>query len=164
MLRRIFPARLDGPHEGLRLAIWLLAALVLVKGAMGLNSLFNARFVATTADGIPLESYGGGGAEAVVAFFAVWGLGQVIFALLGVLALVRYRPMIPIVLLLFLVEHLGRKAVFAVHPIARAVAPAGSGAPSAGAIVNHALLAAMAIGLAASLLTRKGPAKVAGDQ
>lgn len=154
MLNRIFPRQFDGTFQGSPLAAWLLAPVVFVKAAMGVNSLLAARVVATTADGIPLERFGGGGAEAVVALFAVWGLGQVLFALLGVLALVRYRSMIPFAYLLLLVEHLGRKAVFAVHPIARSGADGAGGWPSAGALVGWALLAAMVAGFVLSLVRK----------
>lgn len=152
----LFPRRLDNEFRGRRAGLWLLVPVVLVKLAMGLNSLLNPRVVASRADGIPLDGFGGGGAEAVVAFFALWGLGQAILASIGVLAWVRYRAMIPLVYLVFLLEHLGRRAVFLVHPIARTGAPAGGDGFSAAAWVAYALLAATTLGFALSLMGRPG--------
>jgi hypothetical protein len=79
-----------------------------------------------------------------VAFLALWGLSLLIFSLLGVLALIRYRAMVPLVFLLLLLEHLGRKLIFVAMPIAQA------GEPPAFSI-NLVLMASMLIGLALSL-------------
>ena len=91
MLDRLLPRPLDANYDGPRLAYWLLGFLVLSKGFMGLNCVFNGRYVATHADGIPLHAYDPAGAGAVLSFFALWGLSQVTLALLGTLTLVRYR-------------------------------------------------------------------------
>ncbi len=144
MLNRLFPPSIDNRYAGHKLALWLLAVIVLVKGAMGANSIFNGYAVATTADGIPLDSFTPAGARAVVAFLALWGLSLLIFSLLGVLALIRYRAMVPLVFLLLLLEHLGRKLIFVAMPIAQA------GEPPAFSI-NLVLMASMLIGLALSL-------------
>src|SRR5206468_3350683 len=120
MLQRLFPAQLDNTYRGSRIAIWLLVPIVLAKLAIGGNVMIQTRMVATNADGIPLDSYNAAGAQAVLAFFALWGLGQAILALLGVLALIRYRSMIPLIYLVLLIEQLGRKALFLAKPIAHA--------------------------------------------
>lgn len=155
MFSRIFPRQFDNAYRGYRFAIWLFIPIVIVKLGMGANSLFNTRFVATSADGIPLDNYGGGGADAVIAFFAVWGLGQMLLALFGILVLIRYRTMIPLMYLLFLTEQLARKAIFFVHPIASSGAQmtAATGL-SVGTLVNYGLLAAMVIGFVLSLQSR----------
>lgn len=53
MVGRPFPERVDNTHRGHKLALWLFGLLLLVRGTMGINSIVNARSVATTADGIP---------------------------------------------------------------------------------------------------------------
>ncbi len=147
MLSRILPQRLDNTYGGHRLALWLFAAILLMKTGIALGTIFNGRKAAQSADGIPLESFGAAGAAAVVSLFAVWGLAQLMISLIGVLALVRYRAMIPLMLALFLFEHVARRVIFWVMPIPRdATAP--------GFAINMALLAVMAIGLALSLRNR----------
>ena len=64
--------------------------------------------------------------------------------LLCILILVRYRAMVPLMFVLFLVEFLSRRVVFEVLPIQR------TGTPPA-FYVNLALLAVMVVGLALSL-------------
>jgi hypothetical protein len=143
----LFPPSIDNTYDGHKLALWLLAVVVLLKGAMGANSIFNGNAVATTADGIPLDAFTPAGARAVISFLALWGWSQLIFSLLGVLALVRYRSMVPLVFLLLLCELLGRKLILLVLPIAKL------GSPPAFSI-TVVLAALMAIGLALSLRRR----------
>jgi len=63
------------------------------------------------------------------------------------LALVRYRAMVPLMLALFLFEHVARRVIFLVMPI-----PRDGTAP--GLTINLALLAVMTVGLALSLRNR----------
>ena len=147
MLNRLFPRSIDNAYGGYKVALWLLAVLVLVKAAMGLNSIFNGYEVATTADGIPLDTFTAAGANAVISFLALWGLSQLIFSLLGAMALLRYRAMVPLVFLLLLLELVSRKLILVVMPIAK------TGSPTAFPI-NLALMALMFLGLALSLWRR----------
>lgn len=119
MLERIFPRQIDNNFRGHRFALWLFVPVVLMELAMGTNSIINTRTVVMAADGIPLDRYGAGGADAVIALFALGGLFRVLLALQGFVALIRYRAMIPFMYLLFLVLHLGSKALLLVHPVAR---------------------------------------------
>ena len=144
MLDRLLPRPIDNTYAGPRAAIWLLAFLVLSKGFMGLNCIFNGRFVATTADGIPLDAYDPAGAGAVLSFFALWGLSQVLLALLGALALIRYRAAIPAAFALFAFEHLSRKAILRMLPVEKVGSPSGT-------YVNLGLLAVILVGLLLSL-------------
>jgi hypothetical protein len=83
----------------------------------------------------------------VVALFAIWGLSQLVFSVLDVLALTRYRAMIPSLFVLLLVEHLARKWILFVKPIARTGTPPGP-------YINLALVVLMIVGLALSLWRR----------
>jgi hypothetical protein len=146
MLDRLLPERIDNTYRGHRLALWLLGVLVLVKGAIGLGTIFNGRSAAVSADGIPLDSFTPAGAQAFVSLLAAWGLAQVVLNLFGWLVLVRYRAMVPLMFVLLLVEHLGRRLVFWVQPIPRTGTPPGF-------FVNLVLIVALIVGLALSLRT-----------
>lgn len=149
MLDQLLPQRIDNTYRGHRLALWLLAALVLVKGGIGLGTIFNGHSAATTADGIPLDTFTPAGEQAFVSLFAAWGLSQLMLNLIGVLVLVRYRAMVPLMFALLLLEHLSRKLIFLVLPIARTGTPPGF-------FVNLALVAVMIVGLVLSLRNRDG--------
>lgn len=147
MLRRLLPERVDNTYFGHKLALWLLGALVLMKGSIGLGTIFNGREAATSADGIPLDTFTPAGAQAFLGLFAAWGLAQFVLNLVGLIVLLRYRALVPLMLALLLFEHLCRKLIFVFLPIARS-----DEAP--GYLINLALVAVMIIGLALSLRAR----------
>lgn len=144
MFNQFLPQRADNTYRGHKLALWLFALLVLIKVAMSLNSIFNGYMVASSADGIPLGTFTSAGAQTVVALFAIWGLSQFMFCVLGILILVRYRSMIPFMFAFLLLEYLSRKLVLQCVPLVRTGVPPGS-------YVNLVLLALMIVGLALSL-------------
>ena len=144
MLSKLFPPSMDNRYCGRKAALWLLGLIVLIKGAMGINCIFNGYAVATTADGIPLETFTPDGARVVVSFLALWGWSLLLFCLLGVLALLRYRAMVPLLFLLLLLEQLGRKWILQALPI-------DSGGESPAISINLVLLGVMVIGLVLSL-------------
>jgi hypothetical protein len=149
VLDRVLPSRIDNAYSGHALAVWLLGAVVVVKTGIALGTIFNGRTAAQSADGIPLDSFGAGGAAAVVALFAIWGVAQLVLSVLGVLALARYRAMIPLVFVLLLAEHLARKWVLLVKPIVRSgTAP--------GTYINLVVIVLMIVGLVLSLWRRGG--------
>ncbi len=147
MFDLLLPRRFDNDYHGHRLALWLFGALMLFKTAMGLGCIFDGYAVATTADGIALDTFTAGGARTVVALFALWGLGQVVLGLLGTVALVRYRAMVPFVYALVLLEHVSRKVILAFLPVVKTGTPPGF-------TVNLVLLAVELIGLGVALWPR----------
>ena len=148
MLDLVLPPRIDNSFRGHRLALWFFVPVVVMKTGIALATILNGRNAAQSADGIPLETFGAAGAQAVVALFAIWGLSQLVFSVLGVLALTRYRALVPLVFVLLLVEHLARKWILLVKPIVRTgTAP--------GTYINLVLLALMIGGLALSLWQRE---------
>ena len=146
-MNQILPQRIDNTYRGHPLAVWLFVPVVVSKTVIALGTIFNGRAAAQTADGIPLDSFGAGGAAAVVALFAIWGLSQFVLSVIGGLALTRHRAMVPLMFVLFLSEHLVRRVILLVKPIARIGAPPGL-------TINLALIVLMIVGLALSLRRR----------
>lgn len=149
MFDKLFPHTIDNRYHGATAALWILGILVLLKGGMGLNCIFNGQRVATMADGIPLDAFTPAGASAVVTFLALWGMSMVLLSLFGLLTLVRYRAMVPLALLLLLAEHIGRKAIFLALPIETAPSPAVS--------INAGFLLLTAVALVLSVWHREEP-------
>jgi hypothetical protein len=147
MIGRLFPQRLDNAYRGHRLAIWFFALVVFVQAGQGLMSIFNGRYAASSPDSIPLDTYGAAAAQTVVSLFALLGLLRLVICLLCVVALVRYRAMIPLMFALLVLEYLSRRLILHFLPIVRSGTPPGS-------VVNLALLGVMIVGLALSL---RGP-------
>ncbi|MGH9509947.1 MAG: hypothetical protein ACRD2M_08420 [Terriglobales bacterium] len=144
MLNRLLPRQADNTYHGSRLALWLLGLILFMKVAMSLSAIFNGYEVASGPDRIPLDTYTPAGAQAVVSLFAAWGVAHFVISLLCVLVLTRYRALVPLMFGLLLLEHLSRRLIFVVMPIARTGTPPGI-------YVNLALFALMAVGLVLSL-------------
>jgi hypothetical protein len=144
MFEQFVPQRVDNTYRGYKLALWLFALVVVMKVAMSLNSIFNGYVVASSADGIPLDTFPSAAAQTVVSLFAIWGLAHLMICLLCILALARYRSMVPLMLALLLLEQLSRRLILQFLPIVRTGTPPGF-------FVNLILLALMIAGLALSL-------------
>lgn len=147
MLVRLFPRQFDNNFRGHWLALWLLVPILLLKAVIGTNSILRTHDVAMGADGIPLDSYGGAAARSVVALFALLGLFQLLLALLGAVALIRYRAMVPFVYLFLLIQMLGNRGVALLRPMTETAAP--------GSAISLGLLAATLLGFVLSLLNVK---------
>jgi hypothetical protein len=150
MISRIFPKSIDNQWRGPWAAAWVLGLVLFVKLAISAKTILDARATASGPDGIPLDSFPPAAAAEVVGMFQLVGLGQLMLALVGVIALVRYRSMIPLAYLLLITEHLARKAINLTH------AEAQAGPTPIGVYVNLALLAVMLVGFGLSLMERKG--------
>lgn len=151
MLKRLFPQQADNAFRGYKLALWVYVVVLLLLGVMSVNSIFNGHDIAVNADGLPLGDYTPAGAQAVVAFYALWGATQLTLVLFGFVALFRYRALIPLVFALLLLEQLMLRTVHHFVPVA-----GPRGAPASWLIV--VLLSLMAVGLALSLWRRRGAA------
>jgi hypothetical protein len=126
MFNQLLPQRIDNTYRGYRLALWLFGLLLFLRVAVSLNSIVNGSTIARSADGIPLETFTPAGAQTVVSLFALLAFSRLVFSLLGILALARYRAMVPLILALLLLEHFGRTLILQVLPIPRAGTPPGS--------------------------------------
>jgi hypothetical protein len=145
------PGRADNAYRGQKLALGLLAVVVFMKLAMGLNTIFNGPSVLRSADGIPVDTYPPGAAQVVVSLFALLGLSHVVIGIFGLLILIRYRALVPLAFGLLLLEHLGKRLILHFLPIARVGRPPGTA-------INLVILALIVVGLALSLWKRSGSA------
>jgi hypothetical protein len=147
-MSRFLPPSIDNTYRGYKAALWIFGALLLMRIVMSVNCIFNGYSVATTADGVPVDTFTPAGRQQVVYLFAAWGLAQLAISLIGVLALVRYRSVVPFMFALLLIELLSRKLIGRFIPtVSSATAPAP--------YVNLTLLTLMVAGLALSLWPRK---------
>jgi len=144
LLADVLPRSADNTYRGHKLALWVFGLLLLMNTVIGLNSIFNGKSVASSADGIPLSEFGAAGAQTVISLFALLGLSRLTVCVVGVVVLVRYRALVPLLFGLFLLSHLSGRLIVAFVPIARTGAPPAS-------MVNNLLLGLLVVGLALSL-------------
>ena len=150
MFNRILPRQIDNTYRGYKLALWLFGLLVLLKTGISLGTIFNGHAAASSADGIPLDTFTPAGVRTVVSLFALWGISQLMICLLCVLVLVRYRAMVPFMFALLLLEYLSRRLILQIMPVDTTGA-------SPGHFINLGLLALMIVGLALSLWRNGDP-------
>lgn len=105
MLTRLFPKQIDNDYRGHVLAIWLLVPLALTKllqgaSVAGLNPLRTSRQILEAVDRVPVGAFPAEAASHLVFLFAAWGVCIFVLGLLGILALLRYRAMMPLMYLL----------------------------------------------------------------
>lgn len=143
----LLPQQLGRNYRGSSLAIWLLVALALSKIFQGINVASRSGFVLETVDRVPLHSFPAAAASHLEFLFAVWGLCIAILGAVGLLAIMRYREMIPLAFALLLIEQFGRM-ILAVAYLDRPVLPATL---SPAFLVNWAFLATTAVGFLLSL-------------
>jgi hypothetical protein len=147
VLDRLLPRSADNSYRGHRVALWLFGLILLMKSVIGVRSIFDGEAVARSADGIPIDSFTPAGARAVVSLFGLLGVSQLMFCLLGILVLARYRTLVPALFAVMLLGHLGGRLFLRLMPIPR------TGRPPA-ALINLVFLALMVGGLALSLWRR----------
>ena len=150
MLSRLLPPLANFTYTGSRVSLWLLGLVLFMKIAIALGAIFNGHYAASVADGIPIDSFTPQGTQAFLSVFASLGLSQLILGVLGVVLLLKYRPLVPMFLLVLLVEYLARKAVNAYMPIVR------SGDAPGGAI-NWAIFGVMLLAFVLSFRQRSVP-------
>lgn len=154
MLNRLFPNQFDNGYRGAWFALVLFAPVMFMKFGMGAGAVFNTAFVVSGADGLSTESYGAEGTRMVYALFKVWGLAQMLFASLVFVALIRYRAMAPLLLMVVTIEHVARKAIFLATPFDR---PGGLRflGIALSDWINYGMLAALLLALVLSLTERR---------
>jgi len=148
MFNPLIPRQADNSFRGLKLALWIFAFLLLVLGAMSIGSIFNGYNAAKDVDGLPLDTFTASGAKAVVSLFAIWGSTQLIIVLLGIIVLLRYRALIPLMFLMLLFEQLLLQLIHYYLPIVKSEGVSISW-------FNVLLLSLMALGFALSLWRRR---------
>jgi hypothetical protein len=148
MLARIFPRTIDNQLRGNKASLWLLIPIVIIRLMMGLNSTFNTRWVITNADNIPLDRYSSEAANTIVSIFSIVGLYHLVLAMIGLLAIFRYRSMIPLVYLLFLFDFTAKKILTAVHPVTSTDASTVN-------ILSIVLISLMSVGFVLSIWTKQ---------
>ncbi len=125
-LERIFPATLDNHFPGHKIALWVFYVLTAITLWRSQHHLFAPDGGAETIASIPLSRWPDDAAGTVVGIFALWGVSQLVIAIIWTVAALRYRAMIPLLYLLFILEYAGRLWVGAHKPIETVTTAPGS--------------------------------------
>src|SRR5271165_4834116 len=106
----LFPRLIDNRFRGRWLGYWLLATVLILKLGIALASILTPQR-ANAADAIDVSSYSEAALRDAATSTALLGLLHLCIGLFCLLAMVRYRAMVPLIYLWLIVENLGRRAV-----------------------------------------------------
>ena len=117
LLNRLFPAQFDNVYRGNRIAIWRFYPLTAVTLWRSQHHVFAPDGGAQSIATIPLDTYTQGGAQSVITIFALWGLAQLAMGRIMLLALIRYKSMVPLLWLFIFLEYAGRRLIGIYKPL-----------------------------------------------
>ena len=108
MLNKLLPKTVDNHFRGHSIAKWVLAAMTVFTIARSLVHILLQDGGAQSIATIPLSTFSPEASAVIVTMFAQWGLTQLMFGLLYLFVLWRYRSLIPLMWLFILFEYSGR--------------------------------------------------------
>ena len=120
MFGRLFPRQFDNSYRGPWLALVILGLLLFFRLAQTGMGLVSPVLVIAGPDGILFDTFNAPAQAAFTYVFRLLCLLNILLCLIGVLALVRYRAMVPLVYLVLLVLLAGQKVMGLLFPVPRA--------------------------------------------
>jgi hypothetical protein len=148
MLDKLFPQPIDNTFRGYKAALWIFGLVIALRAVQSVMIIFNGYTTVRDADGIPLDTYSPDIARTIVALFALVSLWRLIFCLIGLIVLIRYRAAVSLMFLVLLVHYFAAQLLTQFHPLIRVGTPPGP-------MVNLTIFALILIGLTLSLAPRR---------
>jgi hypothetical protein len=127
---KIFPEVVDNSYYGHKIALWVFISLAPIILIRSIIHLFASDGGAGSIAGLDLSF----GTENIIFAFGLWGLSQVLYALIQLLVAIRYKSLIPLFYLMFILEIVGRIFIGISKP------PVLLSGPPPGGIANFILL------------------------
>jgi hypothetical protein len=112
ILQRLFPKSADSTYSGLKIAYIFFVIIALVSFARSLIHIFLSDGGANVIAGLDLSL----GSENIIFAFGLWGVSQVVYALIQLLVAFRYKSLIPLMYIILIIETLGRMMVGIIKP------------------------------------------------
>ena len=150
MINKFLPEQLDNTYRGHKLALWFFGVVVFMKALQGLSVIYDSYSMASSADGIPIETFPTAAAQTVATLFAISGFFRLIISLLAMLVFIRYRSAIAFMFSLLALDYVGRQIILRFYPLVRVGNPVGPN-------VSHILFALTIVGLVLSLWKMRTP-------
>jgi hypothetical protein len=122
----LFPRQATNAYRGSPIALWVFGVITLGALVRSLIHVIAPDGGAASIATVPLDAFTVDGAATVVHVFGLWGLSQLLMALVGIVVLWRYRNLVPLMYALLLVEYAGRLLLTRLKPIELAGTAPGS--------------------------------------
>ena len=137
----LLPAKIDNLIRGTKIPFYVFTLYAIISTVRSCIHLLSPDGGAGTIAGMDLSV---DGANGIIFAFALWGSSQLLFAIIQLLVVIRYRSLIPFMWLMLALEILLRELVGHMKPVAFAHTPPG-------AIGNQIILPLAVLMLALSL-------------
>jgi hypothetical protein len=137
----LLPAKIDNTIRGWKLPFYIFALYAVISTVRSCIHLLSPDGGAGTIAGMDLTT---AGADGIIFAFGLWGSSQLLFAIIQLLVVLRYRSLVPLMYLMLMLEVLLRELVGRMKPVTFAHTPPG-------AIGNQLILPLAALMLALAL-------------
>jgi hypothetical protein len=101
----IFPSIIDNSFYGGRIPLYVFCIITIITLWRSQHHLFSSDGGAQSIATIPLHTFSESAQLAVIGVFSLWGLSQLIIALVYLIASIRYKSLIPLLYVLMIVEY-----------------------------------------------------------
>lgn len=145
VLATLLPAQADNTVRGMKLPVYVFMLISIISTVRSLIHLFAPDGGAGSIAGMDLSV---AGADGIIFAFALWGSSQLIYALIQLVVVFRYRSLVPFMYVLLILETLLRQLVGHMKPVTFAHTPPG-------AIGNYIFLPLAVLMLALSFWNHK---------
>ena len=123
VLEILFPAKADNTIRGSKIPFYIFTLYAILSTARSCIHLFAPDGGAGSIAGMDLSV---AGAQGIIFAFALWGSSQLLFALIQLLVVIRYRSLVPLMWLMLILEVLLRQLVGTMKPVTFAHTPPGA--------------------------------------
>jgi hypothetical protein len=123
LISLLLPPRIDNIIRGSRIPWIVFTLLAIVSTARSCIHLLSPDGGAGSIAGMDLSV---AGANGIIFAFALWGSSQVLFALVQIAVVVRYRALVPMMYVMLILETLLRELVGKMKPVTFAHTPPGA--------------------------------------
>ncbi len=123
IFENLLPDKIDNTLRGSKIPYYLFALYAIISTVRSCIHLLSPDGGAGTIAGLDLSV---AGADGIIFAFALWGSSQLLFALMQLLAVIRYRSLVPFMWLMLALEVLLRELVGKMKPVTFAHTPPGA--------------------------------------
>jgi len=123
VLEVLFPVNVNNTIRGTKIPVYIFALYAILSAVRSCIHLLAPDGGAGSIAGMDLTVEG---AEGIIFAFALWGSSQLLFAIIQLLVVFRYRSLVPLMWLMLILEVLLRELVGAMKPVIFAHTPPGA--------------------------------------
>ena len=117
IINSLLPPIIDNTYQGKAISLIVFIPLTMVTVARSLIHIFSKDGGAQSIATIPLTSYSFEASQAVIKMFALWGLSQLLLAMVFLITILKYRSLLPLMYLIVFIEYIGRHIIMTLLPI-----------------------------------------------